>query len=191
MELPDPSTRTARVDGVHTTECRLRSIPPSTARRPWPTGTRCCTWAGPTSSRRTSGSTGSGASGRTHSAARRRRQGRSATGGAEHPDRVDQADGQGRVRGTRAGRRPPANAVLDAALSVTCGYDAGSSEDDTSSGQPESFDALGAMIEALPANNEIVVKASDAAGNAIQAGAHRLRGERVGVPQHGREEVLL
>jgi hypothetical protein len=65
----------------------------------------------------------------------------------------------------------PANAALDAGLSVTGGYDIGASEDGPSLEQPESFDALVAMIEAQPTNNEIIVQASDASGNTIEVGS--------------------
>ncbi len=65
----------------------------------------------------------------------------------------------------------PANAALDAGLSVIGGYEVGSSEDAPSPEQPESFDALVAMIDGLPTNNEIVVQASDADGNTIDVGS--------------------
>lgn len=65
----------------------------------------------------------------------------------------------------------PANAALDAGLSVTGGYDVGAPEDAASPEQPESFDAIVAMIEALPTNNEILVRASDADGNTIDVGS--------------------
>ena len=65
----------------------------------------------------------------------------------------------------------PANAALDVGLSVTGGYDVGASEDSPSPEQPESFDALVAMIEAQPTNNEIIVQASDTSGNTIDVGS--------------------
>lgn len=65
----------------------------------------------------------------------------------------------------------PANAALDAGLILTGGYELALSEEFMADDQPESFDALVAMIEAQPTNNEIVVQASDADGNTIEVGS--------------------
>jgi hypothetical protein len=65
----------------------------------------------------------------------------------------------------------PADAALDVGLSVTGGYDVGTSEEGASPEQPESFDALVSMIEAQPTNDEILVQASDANGNTIEVGS--------------------
>lgn len=65
----------------------------------------------------------------------------------------------------------PANAVLDAGLTVSGGYDFGSADDAPTLEQPDSFDALVDMIEDVPTNDEIVVQAIDADGNAITVGS--------------------
>ncbi len=126
----------------------------STARRPRPTGTRCCTWAGPTPSRRTPGSTGSGPSttSRRHTAAGRLRQGRSATGGAE-----------------------PLMVSIKPTARPCSRYPCRSSSPRTPFWMPDS---------PSPA-------ATTPTATRSRLGAHGLRGERVGVPQHGRRDVLL